>query len=78
MTEEFFFADTDKDDNLTNTEIQAVADVDPRLFMAADKDGSQSLSIYEFQYVLHKDFEAADRNHDGTIDMEELDFLVGK
>ena len=78
MTEVFFFADTDKDGSLTITEIQAVADVDPQVFKAADKDGTQSLSIYEYQYVLHKDFEVADRNNDGTIDMTELKLMVGK
>jgi Ca2+-binding EF-hand superfamily protein len=78
MTDVFFFADMDKDGNLTITEIRLVEDVDPQAFNAADRDGNQSLSIYEYHYVLHKDFDVADRNSDGTIDMEELDLLVSK
>jgi len=48
------------------------------MFEAADRDGSQSLSIYDYKYVLHKDFEMTDHNRDGTIDIEELELLVNK
>ena len=78
MTEVFFFADEDKDGNLTITEIQAVEAVDPQAFHSADTDGSNSLSLNEYLYALHKDFEGADRNSDGTIDMQELELLLGQ
>ena len=78
MTEVFFFADKDKDGYLTITEIQAVEALDPQAFHLADRDGSQSLSLYEYLSALHKDFEAADRDGDGTIDMQELELLLGQ
>ena len=78
MTEVFFFADKDKDGNLTVIELQAVESVDPQAFHSADKDGSQSLCLYEYLYALHKDFEQADRNNDGTIDMQELKILLSQ
>lgn len=78
MTEVFFFADVDKDGQLTFAELVAVEKVDPETFKRADRDGNGKLSLYEFMYVVHRDFEAADQNGDGVIDMEELRVLVGK
>ena len=78
MTEVFFFIDTDKDGNLTISELMAVDKVDPRRFEAADWDGDQSLSLYEYLYALNRDFEEIDRNKDGTLDIEELRLIVGK
>jgi Ca2+-binding EF-hand superfamily protein len=78
MTEVFFFMDTDKDGQLTISELRAVEEVDPQRFAAADRDGNHSLSLYEFLNALNKDFEAADKNSDGTLDMEELHLMVGK
>jgi Ca2+-binding EF-hand superfamily protein len=78
MTEVFFFMDTDRDGQLTISEFRAVEEVDPQRFEAADRDGNHSLSLYEFLYALHHDFEAADRNSDGTLDMEELRLMIGK
>lgn len=77
MTEVFFFADVDKDGQLTFAELIAVEKVDPETFKRADRDGSGKLSLYEFMYVIHRDFEAADKNGDGVIDMQELQVLVG-
>lgn len=78
MTEVFFFIDTDKDGNLTLSEIRAVAEVDPERFKAADRDGNQTLSLHEYLYALHNDFDTLDRDKDGTLDMEELRLMVGK
>jgi predicted ATP-dependent protease len=78
MTDVFFLADTDKDGNLTVTEMQAVTNVDPEAFKMADRDGSQSLSLSEYLDALDKDFDAADRNHDGTIDMQELELMLSQ
>jgi len=77
MTEVFFFADADKDGELTLTEIQVVEAVTPERFYAVDQNGSQTLTVYEYLYALHIDFEAADRNNDGTLDLEELEIMMG-
>jgi len=77
MTEVFFFADVDKDGELTLTEIQVVEAVTPERFYAVDQNGSQTLTVYEYIYALHIDFEAADRNNDGTLDLEELEIMMG-
>jgi len=78
MTEVFFFADVDKDGHLTFAELVAVANADPEAIKRADRDGNQKLSLYEFMYVIHRDFDAADKNQDGVIDLQELRVLVGK
>jgi len=78
MTEVFFFADVDKDGNLTFAELVAVANADPEAFKRSDRDGNQKLTLYEFMYVIHRDFDAADKNQDGVIDLQELRVLVGK
>ena len=78
MTEVFFFVDINKDGNLTITEIQVVEEIDPQHFEAADRDGNQTLSVYEYLYGLHYDFETADRDKDGTLDVEELRIMVEK
>jgi len=78
MTEVFFFADIDKDGQLTFAELVAVEKVDPEAFKSADRDGNGKLSLYEFMYVIHRDFEAIDKNQDGAIDMQELQVLMGR
>ena len=72
MTEVFFLADVDKDGQLTFAELVAVEKVDPEAFKRADPDGNGKLSVYEFMYVIHRDFDAADKNQDGVIDLQEL------
>jgi len=77
MTEVFFFADTDKDGKLSWEELQAVVvDAEPQRFKAADTDGDGKLALYEYLYVLHADFTAADKNHDGVLDMEEVAVML--
>ena len=78
MTEVFFFLDTNKDGSLTLAEIRAAADVDPARFKAADKDGNQVLSLHEYLYALDNDFDTADKDQDGTLDMQEIGLMVGK
>jgi Ca2+-binding EF-hand superfamily protein len=78
MTEVFFFADVDKDGQLTIAELVTVEKVDPEAFKRADRDSNGKLSLYEFMYVIHRDFNTADKNQDGVIDLQELRVLVGK
>jgi Ca2+-binding EF-hand superfamily protein len=78
MTEVFYFADVDKDGQVTYAELLAVTTVDPGAFKKADRDGNGKLSLYEFLYIVHRDFDAADKNQDGVIDIQELTLLVGK
>jgi Ca2+-binding EF-hand superfamily protein len=78
MIEVFFFADIDKDGQLTYAELVAVEKVDPEAFKRADRDGNGKLSLYEFMYVIHRDFDAADQNQDGVIDLQELRILMEK
>ena len=78
MIEVYFFADVDKDGQLTYAELVAVEKVEPEVFKRADRDGNGKLSLYEFMYVVHRDFEAADKNGDGVIDLQELRVLVAK
>ena len=78
MTEVFFFADVDKDGNLTIDELAAVEPVDPKVFQTADRDGNGKLSLGEFLYAVHIDFTGADTNRDGYIDMQELKAFMGQ
>ena len=78
MTEVFFFLDTNKDGSLTFDEIKVVGNVDPERFKAIDRDGNQMLSLHEYLYALHNDFDDADRDKDGTLDVQELRLLIGK
>jgi Ca2+-binding EF-hand superfamily protein len=78
MTEVFFFADADKDGNLTIAELTAVVPVDTRAFQMADKDRNGKLSLGEFLYSVHIDFTSADTNRDGVIDMQELRVFMGQ
>jgi Ca2+-binding EF-hand superfamily protein len=78
MTEVFFFADVDKDGNLTIVELAAVTTVDPQAFRNADKDGNGKLTLGEFLYAVHIDFYTADANRDGFIDMPELRVFMGQ
>jgi Ca2+-binding EF-hand superfamily protein len=78
MTEVFFFIDANKDGSLTIDELKVVGDVDPVRFRAIDRDGNQSLSLHEYLYGLHNDFDEADGDKDGTLDVDELRLLIGK
>jgi Ca2+-binding EF-hand superfamily protein len=78
MTEVFYFADADKDGNLTIVELAAAQPVDPQAFQNADKDGNGKLTLGEFLYAVHLDFYTADTNRDGTIDMQELKVFMGQ
>ena len=79
MTEVFFFADTDKDGKLSWEELQAVVvDAEPQRFKAADTDGDGKLALYEYLHVLYVDFNAADKNHDGVLDMEEVGAMLAR
>ena len=73
ITDVYFFLDADKDGKLTVVEIQrSFPDFDAALINKADVNGDATITIYEFRYVLYKDFEGMDKNNDGGIDRQEM------
>ena len=73
ITDVYFFLDADKDGILTVVEIQrSFPDFDAALINKADVNGDATITIYEFRYVLYKDFEGMDKNNDGGIDRQEM------
>jgi len=77
ITDVYFFLDTDKDGKLTVVEIQrSMPNLDADQVGNADVNGDNIITIYEFRYVLYKDFEAMDKNQDGSLDMQEMKTTV--
>ncbi|HYN38279.1 MAG TPA: EF-hand domain-containing protein [Rhodospirillales bacterium] len=73
MVEVFYFADRNKDGEVTVAEIVAIEPLDDRAFKAADKDGDGKLSVNEFVTYRMIQFDEADRNKDGVLTVEEVD-----
>jgi Ca2+-binding EF-hand superfamily protein len=77
ITDVYFFLDADKDGKLTVVEIQkSMPDIDPAVIDKADVNGDAIITIYEFRYVLYKDFDEMDKNQDGSLDMQEMKTMV--
>ncbi len=77
ITDVYFFLDTDKDGKLTVVEIQrSMPNLDADQIGKADVNGDNIITIYEFRYVLYKDFETMDKNQDGSLDKQEMKTLV--
>ena len=73
LTDVYFFLDADKDGKLTVVEIRkSYPNLDPDLIDNTDVNADAVITIYEFRYVLYKDFEVMDRNKDGSLDQEEI------
>lgn len=73
ITDVYFFLDADKDGKLTVVEIQrSMPDIDPAVIDKADVNGDAIITIYEFRYVLYKDFDEMDKNQDGSLDENEM------
>jgi Ca2+-binding EF-hand superfamily protein len=72
MREAFFFLDANKDGFLTLEEYQRLEGADPRGFARADRNHDGKLSLTEFLEAVNADFDAADTNHDGVLDDEEV------
>ena len=73
ITDVYFFLDADKDGKLTVVEIQrSIPNLDPAVIDNADVNGDTIITIYEFRYVLYKDFEVMDKNQDGSLDKQEM------
>jgi hypothetical protein len=73
ITDVYFFLDADKDGKLTVVEIQkSIPNIDPALIDNADVNGDTIITIYEFRYVLYKDFDVMDKNQDGSLDKLEM------
>ncbi len=77
ITDVYFFLDTDKDGKLTVVEIQrSMPNLDADPIGKADVNGDNIITIYEFRYVLYKDFETMDKNQDGSLDKQEMKTMV--
>jgi hypothetical protein len=77
ITDVYFFLDTDKDGKLTVVEIQkSIPNIDPAVIDNADVNGDTIITIYEFRYVLYKDFDAQDKNQDGRLDKQEMKTMM--
>jgi hypothetical protein len=77
ITDVYFFLDADKDGKLTVVEIQrSIPNIDPALIDNADVNGDTIITIYEFRYVLYKDFDAMDKNQDGSLDKQEMKTMM--
>ena len=77
ITDVYFFLDTDKDGKLTVVEIQrSIPNLDADQIGKADVNGDNIITIYEFRYVLYKDFETIDKNQDGSLDKQEMKTMV--
>jgi len=73
ITDVYFFLDADKDGKLTVVEIQkSIPNLDPAVIDNADVNGDTIITIYEFRYVLYKDFDVMDKNQDGSLDKQEM------
>jgi len=73
VTDVYFFLDADKDGKLTVVEIQrSFPGLDAAVIDKADVNGDTVITIYEFRYVLYKDFDAMDKNKDGSLDQQEM------
>jgi len=73
ITDVYFFLDADKDGKLTVVEIQrSFPNLDAALIDNADVNGDTIITIYEFRYVLYKDFDVMDKNQDGSLDKQEM------
>jgi len=73
ITDVYFFLDANKDGKLTVVEIQrSMPNLDADLIDNADVNGDTIITIYEFRYVLYKDFDAMDKNQNGSLDKQEM------
>jgi Ca2+-binding EF-hand superfamily protein len=77
ITDVYYFLDTDKDGILTVVEIQkSIPNMDPAVIDKADVNDDTNITIYEFRYVLYKDFDAQDKNQDGSLDKQEMKTMM--
>ena len=73
ITDVYFFLDANKDGKLTVVEIRkSYPNLDPDLIDNTDVNADAVITIYEFRYVLYKDFEVMDKNKDGSLDQQEI------
>jgi hypothetical protein len=77
ITDVYFFLDANKDGKLTVVEIQrSFPNLNPAVIDNADVNGDTIITIYEFRYVLYKDFDMMDKNNDGSLDKQEMKTAV--
>ena len=67
------FMDANKDGKLTVVEIQkSYPSLDSDVIDNTDVNADTVITIYEFRYILYKDFDVMDKNRDGSLDQEEI------
>jgi hypothetical protein len=71
MTEVFFHADVDKDGVLTTRELDATL-VQTGGLGAADSNRDSKLTLHEFTRVRAVDYEEADTNDNGVLELDEV------
>ena len=77
ITDVYFFLDANKDGKLTVVEIKrSYPNLEPAVIGKVDANGDTIITIYEFRYVLYKDFDMMDKNSDGSIDKHEMKTAV--
>ena len=50
--------------------------LDPAQIENTDVNGDSIITIYEFRYVLYKDFDEMDKNQDGNLDGHEMKTMM--
>jgi hypothetical protein len=76
LQEAFFLLDANKDGMLALQELQqAQSFIDAGQFTRADHNRDGVLDMVEFSNTLTQDFEAADQDHDGTLNRQEFQRL---
>ena len=73
VTEAFYFRDKDKSGYLEITELKEAS---PEALKAIKRKESGRISLREYVNALFKDFDAADRDHDGLLTAEEIDLYI--
>lgn len=71
MTEVFFFADTNEDGFLSPAEASATL-VQTENLTGADANKDGKLTVHEFTRARMLDYEEADTNHDGLLELDEV------
>jgi Ca2+-binding EF-hand superfamily protein len=74
MSDAFYLVDPDKDGSITFAEYrQVMAGADAKRLQGADRNKDGKVSLDEFRKAIAQDFDVADRNDDGVLDLPEVE-----